>query len=169
MPEEKNKANKEDRGKSLASWTFSEFKKYKKSAGWYFFAVILTGALLVFAFITGNYLFAIFIILVIIIYIMRLRREPRTVQINIVEDGLELGEDTFYPWKEIKNFWIIYEPPDVKNLYFDFNVALRPDLSVSLEDQNPLRIRKILLDYLAEDTDKENESFSDGMTRMMKL
>jgi len=169
MPEENNSPNTEDHGETLASWTFEEYKKYKKSVGWYIGAAIVTAGFLIFAIATSNFLFAVFIILVIVIYFMRSRREPTTIKVNITEDGFELGDNTFYTWKDINTFWIIYEPPDVKNLYIDFKATLRPSLSISLEDQNPLRIRKILLDYIEEDIEKENESFSDGMGRMMKL
>ncbi|MCH7492666.1 hypothetical protein IID19_03715, partial [Patescibacteria group bacterium] len=62
-----------------------------------------------------------------------------------------------------------YEPPEVKNLYFDFKTGIRPSISISLESQNPVNIRKKLLEYLEEDTEKENESFSDGLSRMLKL
>lgn len=168
MAEEKN--NKPaDHGKILAAWKFPEFIKYKKTNGWYTGAIIIICALAVFAILTPSYLFLLIIIIIITIYFIRSRREPILLDIAITEDGVKLGQNLFYEWKEIKNFWIIYEPPEVKNLYFDFKAGLRPSVSIFLENQNPLNIRKILLEYLPEDTDKENESFSDGLSRWLKL
>jgi hypothetical protein len=34
---------------------------------------------------------------------------------------------------------------------------------------NPIKVREILLDYLEEDLDQENEPLSDGLGRMLKL
>jgi len=168
MAEEKNDKST-DHGKILASWKFPEFIKHKKTKGWYVGAIIIICGLAIFAIFTQSYLFLLIIIIFIIIYIIRGRREPMLLDIEITEDGVGLGQNSFYEWKEIKNFWIIYEPPEVKNLYFDFKAGIRPSISIFLENQNPINIRKILLEYLPEDTDKENESFSDGLGRMLKL
>jgi len=168
MAEEKN-STPTDHGKILASWKFPEFIKHKKTKTWYVWAVIVIAALAAFTIFTQNYLFLLIIVIFIIIYFMRTRREPALLDIKIAEDGVAIGEDDFYEWKQIKNFWIIYEPPEVKNLYFDFKAGLRPSISIFLENQNPLNIRKILIEYLPEDTSKENESFSDGLSRMLKL
>ncbi|MFA6098868.1 MAG: hypothetical protein WCV50_03780 [Patescibacteria group bacterium] len=167
MPNEKEKDA--DHGKTLADWKFPEFIKHKRKFGWYVIVFILIGALMIFAILTSNPLFAILIFLFVIIYFFRTRREPATLEVIINEDGVSIGEKTFYIWKQIKSFWIIYEPPEVKNLYLDFKSGLRPSISISLENQNPLRIRKILSEYLPEDIEKENESFSDGLQRMLKL
>ena len=56
-----------------------------------------------------------------------------------------------------------------KNLYFDFKTGIRPSLTILLGDQNPLTVRKILLEYLKEDTEKENETFTDTVSRLLKL
>ncbi|MBU0963998.1 hypothetical protein KKC06_03090 [Patescibacteria group bacterium] len=158
-----------DHGETLAAWDFPEFTKYKKSALWYLVMIITVTGLVLFGIFTQSYLFIILIFILIVIYVMRSRREPSLLSINITEDGISIGQNTFYKWKDIRSFWIIYEPPEIKNLYFDFKTGLRPSISISLENQNPLRIRKMLSEYLPEDTDKENESFSDGLGRILKL
>ncbi|MDD5040025.1 MAG: hypothetical protein PHY34_02645 [Patescibacteria group bacterium] len=159
----------EDRGKTLASWEFPEFIKHQRSFGWYIGVFIIIAALITFSLVTQNYLFAIVIVLFLVVYIIRARREPQMVAITLYEDGIGLGQKSFYLWKDIRAFWIIYEPPHVKNLYIDFKASYRPSITVYLENQNPLRIRKILLNYIPEDTERENESFSDGFSRMLKL
>ena len=162
-----NEKQKEDHGKTLIAWTFPEFIKHQRTGGWYVGMAILLAALVIFSILTQSYLLLVIIAMVVIIYYIRARKEPDLVHFGITEDGLEIGE-TFYPYKNIKNFWIIYEPPEVKNLYFDFK-SLRPHLTIYLENQNPLKVRKTLLTYLKEDLTKENEPFSDGLTRMLKL
>ncbi|MCH7492634.1 hypothetical protein IID19_03545 [Patescibacteria group bacterium] len=161
--------NVEDHGDVLASWDFPEFVKYQRTLGWYIITSVVVLAFILFGIFTQNYLFIVLIAIFIIIYVMRSRREPIKLNVSLTEDGIEIGTETFYKWKDIKSFWIIYEPPEVKNLYFDFKTGIRPSISISLESQNPVNIRKKLLEFLTEDTEKENESFSDGLSRMLKL
>lgn len=168
MPEQNNESKK-DHGKVLATWPFPEFKQYVRTKTWYIAAIIVLAGLALFGILTQNYLFVVLIAIFIVIYVMRARRQPVMLSCSIMEDGLGVGEETFYEWKDLKSFWIIYEPPEVKNLYFEFKSGLRPSITISLENQNPLKIRKILLEYLTEDTAKENESFSDGLGRVLKL
>ena len=42
-------------------------------------------------------------------------------------------------------------------------------LSIPLEKQNPIKIRKILLKYIDEDLDKDEESFSEILGRRLKI
>lgn len=158
-----------DPGELLTSWDFPEFEKYTRTKIWYIIMGLILIGLITYAIITEGYLFLGIIILYVIIYYLRSKREPLIVQIQIFEDGIQISDSTFYEWKDIKQFWIIYEPPVVKNLYLEFNAGFRPSITISLENQNPLNIRNILLQYISEDTDKENESFSDGLSRLLRL
>ena len=167
MPEENN--TPADHGKALASWEFPEFIKQERTPSWYILAFIVIIALLAFAFFTQSYLFGVVIILFGAVYYMRSRRSPALMRITITEDGIEIGDKNFYPWKDVDKFWIVYEPPAVKNLYLDFKAGLRPSITVFLENQNPLNIRKFLLQYIPEDIERENETLSDGFSRMLKL
>ena len=158
-----------DHGKTLVSWEFPEFKKPERTTSWYVLAFIVTVALLAFAFFTKSYLFGVVIILFGAVYYLRSRKNPALLRMAISEDGIKIGNKDFYRWQDIDKFWIVYEPPEVKNLYIDFKAGLRPSITIFLENQNPLNIRKILLQYITEDTEQENETFSDGFSRMLKL
>lgn len=157
-----------DHGKRFASWNFHEFQAYKRSIGWYIVAAIVVIGLFIIALRQKNYLFVVIIALITFIYLILNQRKPRLVTFSISEDGLEVHE-TFYPFKDIKKFWIIYEPPEVKILYFDFQSGLRPILSIPLESQNPLKIRDILIKYIKEDLERDEELLSDAVLRSLKL
>ena len=86
----------------------------------------------------------------------------------INEDGVVLGSK-FIAYKEIKDFFIIYEPPEVKTLHLEFNQGWRPRLAVPLGEQNPLAVREVLLKYLAENTERTEEPLSDYLSRKWKL
>lgn len=158
-----------DPGKLLTSWDFPEFQKHTRSIIWYLITGLVIIGLIAFAISTQGYLFLGIIILYIFISYIRAKRDPQLLQIQIFEDGIQISDNTFYEWKDIKQFWIIYEPPEIKNLYLEFKTGFKPSITISLEDQNPIKVRKILLQYLMEDTEKENESFSDGFSRLLKL
>jgi len=152
----------------LFSWEFPEFEKHKRSLGWYLSAIIIGGALLVYSVVTFNILFALIIILFIFISFLHSYQEPPVIKFEITEDGIRLGRK-FFPYKELSKFWIVYDPPKVKNLYLDFKSFIKPTLSVPLLDQNPISIRKFLLENLEEDLEKEEEDLSDSIGKILKL
>jgi hypothetical protein len=158
----------ENYGKILIVWNFSEFIKYKRSQGWYIFMAIMTIGLLLFAIFTNNFLFAVIIIIFSIILILFDLKEPILIKFQIFERGIQVAEK-FYFWRELENFWIIYQVPGIKNLYFKFQNFIKPNLTIPLENQNPVRIREILLKYLKEDLEQKDESFSDHLGKILKI
>jgi len=171
MEEEQNDTQKEqstDHGKRFASWTFPEFPDHKRKKNWYIIASVILLGFIVYGIASANYLFAIFFALAGFIYAIQIQRKPRIVTFSITEDGIEVHE-TFYAYKNLDKFWIVYEPPEIKTLYFTFTSKVRPSLSIPLESQNPLVIREILLRYLKEDLERDDELFSDALQRKLKL
>jgi hypothetical protein len=149
------------------SWSFSEYEHRDRKLGWFFIAGAVAVGLFTFAIFTSNFLFAGIIVFIAAVYALQHYHKPLTVHVVLSPDGITLQERLF-PWKEIKTFWIIYEPPDVKNLYFECK-GLRPRLKIPLHDQNPVAVREALLPYLDEDLEKENEPLSDAVGRVFKL
>lgn len=90
------------------------------------------------------------------------------VDLKIFEDGLMIGLN-FYEWSEIKNFRLVYRPPEIKRIYFDLNNVLAPEISAPLEEQDPIEIRKILKNYLEEDLDRPEETLIDRLNRWLKI
>ena len=154
-------------GRILAEWTVPEYIKYERTLAWYIVAGGLAIVLFIHALARSNFLFAIIILLFCGIIYLHERREPEQLEFLIVEGGIVLGQ-RFYPYKELRSFWIIYEPP-VQILYLGVDHTLRKELPIHLEDQNPLVIRKILLNYLEEDLDQEDEHTNEALARLMRL
>lgn len=167
MPKQ-TKTKKEEHGKVLASWTFPEFIQYQRGMGWYIIIGLVGIGLLIWTILTANFLFALIIILVAIITLLHSRRQPAKIAIQITEDGIKVSSK-FYEWGDLKNFWIIYEPPEVKTLYINSKSNLTPPLSVPLEEENPVEIRKILLTWLEEDLTQDHESATDQLEKWIKL
>src|SRR3989338_6298111 len=96
------------------TWSFPEYPKHERTVGWFIIAVLIGGALFAFALLSGNYLFASIIIFISLIIALQHFRAPLTIDFAITEDGIALAGKAL-PWKDIKSFWMIYEPPGVKN------------------------------------------------------
>ncbi|HCA67211.1 MAG: hypothetical protein UW39_C0033G0005 [Parcubacteria group bacterium GW2011_GWC2_44_17] len=155
-------------GKILASWSVSEYEKHERSLAWYIAAGVLGFALFVWAIFTFNYLFALIIVLFSAIVYLRATSDPNIVKFLITTKGVRIGRRE-YQYKDIDRFWIIYDPPDVKKLYLAFKRSLAPRVMVPLKNQNPVKIREILLDFLFEDLEKEDEPMSEVIGRFAKL
>src|SRR3989344_5481594 len=148
-----------DYGEVLFNWVFPEFPRYERDKSWYFWASVIAVILLIYAIFSANFLFAV-IIIVSSLTILMFHRSNNEINFKITEDGILLNKQ-FYDYRDIKNFYIIYQPPAVKTLYFEPKSIFRPRVPVSLEDQNPVKIREVLLNYLEEDLERENEPTSD--------
>lgn len=155
--------------KVLASWDFPEYQKYAKGVWWYIIVFIISVGLILWATLSQqNYLFVGIIVIALIIIVFASRREPAILNIKITEDGIIIGEK-LYHYSRIKKFWIAYQPPVVKKLYLKLSSTIKPVFSISLENTNPLEIRKILLNYLEEDIEQDGETASDAWERLLKL
>ncbi len=157
-----------DRGEVLAKWNFAEFEKPQRNKSWYFIAFIIFLLFLIYALVTVNFLFAIIIIISAIILLMRNRYEPDQITFSITEDGF-IVNDKFYDFETIRYYYIIYKPPEIKNLYVEFKSIAKPRLIVPLENQNPLEIREILNQFLEENLEKEEEPASEAFRKILKL
>ncbi len=163
-----------------ASWSFLEFPKYTRGKAWYVGAGVVGAILIAYAFFTHNFLFALIVVMMALIIFLQHTRSPKKITCSIGAGGIKLARQNFagqnlgwlarqdIPWNDITKFWIIYQPPEVKKLYLATKRFLMPQISVPLEQQNPVQIRELLLKYLPEDLTKENESNVDTMSRILK-
>lgn len=154
-------------GAILAGWKIPEYTKHERGRRWYLWAGIVFALFLAYAIYTLDFLFAVILILAAVIIFIRAREEPMEIDFNIFEKGIGIGKK-FYTWKDFICFYIIYEPPEVKNLYFNLK-GLRSRLSIPLNNQNPVRVREILLKYLVENLDEEREPLSEEYERFLKI
>lgn len=163
----KNKQNSSDHGKILHSWIFPEFARYERSNSWYIKAGVIFAFFILFSYFSGNLLFGMVIVIAVMATLL-FRSRNSDINFQITEDGV-IVNDKFYEYSKFKNFFIIYQPPEVKMLYMEPNSFFSPKIPVSLEDQNPIKIRETLKKYIDEDLEQENEPLSDQLSRMLKL
>jgi len=162
------KNDNQDYGQALAQWNFQEYDQPERSKLWYFWAVAIVIALLIYSLFTLNFLFAVIIVLSFIIILMKDHYQPKQIIFVMAEDGLLL-DGKFFNFEEIKDFYILYKPEEIKNIYFNFKSWLKPRLVIPLQNQDPVEIRNILKQYLEENLEKEEEPVSEVFKRIFKI
>jgi len=154
--------------KTLISWKFPEHTTPNRSKKWYIWTTLFFLAMLLYAVLTANFLFGLIIIMLVIIMFILHNKEPLEIEFKITQNGIEINNEK-YSFKDLENFWVVYEPPHVKNLYFKFKASFKPTLIIPLLDKNPIKVREILKEYLLEDLDKESESNVESLARVFKI
>ena len=158
----------EDIGTIHVNWQFPEYVNRQKSVLWYVVIVGVLALCLTYAITTANYLFAAIMGLSAFILVFQHFQAPRSIPVVLGEDGV-IVDRRFYPYKALKSFSIIYEPPHSKYLFLDFQSAVKGSLSVPIENANPLQIREVLLQYVAEDLERDGEAFHNTLEKMMRM
>ena len=104
-----NKENNIKLGKEIVSWYVPEYNQHDRNRLWYILASVAALGMLVYAFLTGNFLFAIILIIASFIIILNNGKEPGKVLVRITTEGIVVGKQ-FYDYDELKDFSVIYKP-----------------------------------------------------------
>ncbi|MFH1711942.1 MAG: hypothetical protein ABH846_01765 [Patescibacteria group bacterium] len=157
-----------DAGDAVISWETWEFPPHERSRFWYIMVSIIGVSLIVYAVYTENFLFAIIILIMGVILFVNSLRHPDRIMVHITTLGIVLG-DEFYPYQDLKDFAIVYEPPAVKLLYVDFTSMFKPLVAIPLEDVDPNAVREYLQQFIFENLERESEHLTDMVRRVYKL
>jgi len=169
MPSEKIQSGNLDYGEGMFRWKVDEFEKHVRSKTWYISAISIALIMMLFSFMTANFLFAVIVVISSLVIILHEGRIPDKVTIVITKEGVLIGK-RFYDYDDLKNFAIVYKPRmGTKNLYFEFKNMVRQRLSIPLENMDPLPIRENLLKYLPENLDRIDQPLSEQLARIFKL
>ncbi len=157
-----------DVGIVIAAWDAFEFAPAERSKQWYIIAGAVGLFMLLYALFTANFVFALIVVMFAVIMLIQDIKKPEQVKAAVTNLGVVFGQ-AFYPFDEIKDFSIAYNPPDVKYLYIGFQSRIKPMLSIPLENVNPNKVREALLPYVFENLKREGESLTDSLRRVYKL
>ncbi|MDD2758299.1 MAG: hypothetical protein PHD72_02915 [Patescibacteria group bacterium] len=155
-------------GNVVYSWNFKEYEKFDRGRKWYLVMGLIAAALIFYAVTSGNYLFALIIVLFGIIILLQEMQEPAELAFAITDTGVIVGSK-YYPYNDLENFWLVYNPPEVKVLYFQPKSIIKHRLHIPLLDINPEELRNYLNQYLSEDLEQEEEPLSDRLSRLFKM
>ncbi len=150
------------------SWSYKIYDHYDRSMGWYLVAGTIVGLLLVYCFVTENYLFAILIFMTMAIVFLRQVYPSPSVQARIDALGVLVGDER-YPFEQIKEFWIVNAKDGRDKLYFKQSRGMHGLLVVPIDGIDSDDVRKYMSQYVAENTEYTNEPLDEWMSRVLKL
>lgn len=151
--------------KVLMEWEPLEFREAPRNDNWYLWVGIVTAILITISILTKTYIVAVTFFLLAVVLVMFAQKPVKRMRFRITDTGIEI-RDKFYPYHSLKKFWIFYNPPHVMTLNFSQRDKISLTLVVEIENEDPVKIRDILLQYLAEDETKE-EDFFDAVARRL--
>ncbi|MBI2483112.1 hypothetical protein HYV74_02945 [Candidatus Uhrbacteria bacterium] len=151
----------------LLTWTFAEYEQYDRDRRWYAIAIVIAAALLIYAFTTRNFMFAVIVVMLAVVFYLRHTQEPRRMTCTITESGVVL-EDRLYPFTELVDFWVVAIEGTRSVLYVHPRKNLRPRIGIPVESVEPEELRRVLRAHLPE-REGEEEPTSDVFARILKL
>ena len=168
MTMEKTKTKHQDHREVLLEWETLDFIPIPRGKTWYIVAGLVVAGLLIFALSTGSWTMAIAFIMLVIVFMLVEKRDPRKVKVVISDMGIQY-KGRFHPYHHINAFWMVYHPPYVRVLYLRLNTGRSYKLiRIELNHQKPQEVRELLLRELPE-IEGAQEPFSDLMARILRL
>lgn len=155
-------------GEGVYGWEIDEYPHSQRSRLWYILCGLGAFVLIIYAIATSNFLFAVIVLMMGIITLISTFKHPDRIPVVITTTGIVINND-YYDYRQLKNFSLVYNPPEVKTLYIDFHSTWQPVIAIPLEDADPLEVRECLLPYCIENLDRTDESLTDITRRLYKL
>lgn len=150
----------------IMKWEAPEFEQFDRPKSWYIILLIVAILLIVYALITANYLLAIIVVMLAIVINTLTRKKPDILNMAITQKGVLISNNLYTFEEDLDTFWVLYNPPDLKTLNFTRQQRFMPQVTVQLNNANPLKVREILLEYLEEDVERE-EHVADKISRRL--
>lgn len=149
------------------TWEAPEFIHYPKSVWWFVAIAIIGTGLVIYFLFQKDFLTAVLFVLLLLLIFFFGKQKPKELHIELDGIGAKVNQ-TRIPYKQLKNFWLVYEPPEVKTLNFETTARFNRFLTLQLRNEDPVKIRKFLLEYLPEDLER-GEQFADKLARTLKF
>jgi len=153
--------------KVFLEWDPPEFQQQKKTENWYLWLGIAAAILITIAIFTKAYMVAVTFFLLAIVIVMLSQKQPDRISAKLTDTGI-LFHNNFYPYHNIDEFWILYDPPRVTTLNLKPKKSMRYPISIEIDEADPVKIREVLLEYLDEDEEKEEE-FIEHLSRRFRF
>ena len=151
----------------MLTWQTKEYNYYPKGYVWktVFFSLSLV-TIIIFAFWLKNYPLTILTIISLAAFYISAHKKPKEITILINDQGIKVGQ-SFFPYKNIKSFWIFYQEKGDKELSLKIKALLIPDLRIPINHQDPIQLRHILLKYNIPE-EKQVESLLDLILKIIR-
>ncbi|NTU69653.1 hypothetical protein HGB13_02385 [bacterium] len=164
--EEQNEMDPALEDNAIYSWDAPEFLYHEKSALWHVFVYTSIAALtLLMVFLKQWFSIPVFLLIGVLVF-QYAEVKPKHISVTITNLGIVVG-DKFFPFSEIKSFWVLYNPP-LKQLNFELTKRFSPVISVLIEGTDPVIIKDLLAPHIIED-DTRTEDLVDRVIRFIRF
>lgn len=131
-------------------WQAPEFDYREKDVSWYWMSIIVAVIILGFAVWQKNFPFGFFVVLAEILILVWANTEPPTVNFELGERGLAVGEHTFHSYAELASFSVDDETSEEwSHLFFQFKRP-KPKLKIKVQKGLVNDVRQTLKGLLSE-------------------
>ncbi|MBU1730396.1 hypothetical protein KJ557_02480 [Patescibacteria group bacterium] len=139
------------------SWEAPEYLYREKSSDWFWSVGIIAFAGVVSAYMFGNVLLAILILLCGFTLALFGAKKPRVISFSISRKGVRV-ESILYPFQNLESFWIL-EKEHENILLLKSHKMLTQQIVVPLGDTDPDQVQMFLEDFIP--GEEENESLAE--------
>ena len=151
----------------ILTWKAPSHIQPQRSLAWYLGFSLISVGLIVFGVYSHSILTIITFCVIILSVLIFAIQKPKNVTYKATKTGITV-DNSVYPYKIIKIFWINYDPPLTKTLNIETSAYLNNRLTLQLADHDPVLLRMFLKQYLPEDMNRE-ESVSEALARRLKI
>lgn len=148
------------------SWQAPEFEMFERDKKWYLIVLGMLLLIIGYALFTNSIVMAILFILIGVVGYIYINKEPRILTFMITKKGLVV-EREIYEFDSLKSFWIFYEVDNIRVISLHTEGYLAPYIHIPIHDEDPVMIRKILLDYIPEE--KHEPGIAETLDRLLHL
>jgi len=139
-------------------WEGQEYEFAAKTADWFWILGTIAVLAAIIAFILGDYLFGLIIIIASYILGTQAKRPPRLTTYGLTRHGIKVGE-TLFRYNSIKSFWLNRQK---NTLIIESGRWIKPHVHIPLAETNPDNLRHALIPLVKEQ--EYNDSISDVVT-----
>jgi hypothetical protein len=137
----------------LIIWNAPEHFHVKKTQDWYWSVGVISLALCAVAFIFGNIITGIFVLVATVALVLHASKEPNIVYHEINDRGIVV-DDTLYPFLTLESFWIAHDIFPSK-IILKSRKTFMPYIIIYIDEIDPEKVREVLLRYIAETEHRE--------------
>lgn len=94
-------------------------------------------------------LLAIFLMLSSLVLVLYANKKPDISKIKVDQAGVSIGDKIYY-YKELKSFWIDYNPHGPKELSLEARKWYLLHIKVSIEREDPVELRALMINFVPE-------------------
>jgi hypothetical protein len=133
---------------SIIEWNAPEHYHFERSSDWYWAVGIVTITCAALAFIFGNPIFGILILVGALALVLHASRTPRTLHYEVNDRGIVV-DNTLYTFLTLDSFWIdtLHHEPKI---ILKSRKTFMPLISMPIAEVSPDDVRTVLLTYIAE-------------------